>query len=194
MPTTITNNTTIASLSPLPPPLPTDALTNDSTPVDLNTVWNIHNENDHNIPILSERCNANETSIEQACQLFEICITNFTMLIEEVEAKLLLKSDSSSSSSNSIGYDTMHLQHSWYEFVSIQVAFYGGLLLGTLFGAIILFILKLISDCVMWSSTEDSSRRKRRKRSKCFSFYPPCMCEFIIHYTALLMFNSSREY
>lgn len=186
MPTNNVNNTTIATPSsppPLPPPttLPPpsiDTPTIASTPVDLNSVWNIHNENDHNIPILNERCNANETSIEQACQFFEICIANFTMLIEEVEAKLLLKSGSGSDiSSNSMGnmqyggYNTMPFQHSWYEFVSIQVAFYGGLLLGTLLGAIILFILKLISDCVMWSSTEDSSRRIRRKRSKILIFH-----------------------
>lgn len=164
MPTNDTSNNTTA----LPPPSsPSDASTNSSTAIDLNSVWNIHNENDHNIPILNERCNANETSVEQACQFFEICIANFTMLIEEVEAKLLLKSESSSSTNSmgniQYGYDAMH---SWYEFVSVQVAFYGGLLLGTLLGAIILFVLKLISDCVMWSSTEDSTRRTRRKRSK----------------------------
>lgn len=174
MPTNNTNNSTIATTSPLPPH--TEAPTNGSAPIDLNSVWNIHNENDHNIPILNERCNANETRIEQACQLFEICIANFTMLIEEVEAKLLLKSGSNGMGNMQYGYDAMHLQHSWYEFVSIQVAFYGGLLLGTLLGAIILFILKLISDCVMWSSTEDNSRRTRRKRSKCV--FVSCICSF----------------
>lgn len=88
------------------------------------------------------------------------------MLIEEVEAKLLLKSTGGSGSNMQAGYDTMHLQHSWYEFITIQVAFYGGLLLGTLFGAIILFALKLIADCVLWSSIEDSGRRTRRNRSE----------------------------
>lgn len=160
--TSSTNSSVSAASSP-----PVDVPINRSTSIDLNRVWNVHNEHDHNIPILSERCNANGTGIERACQLFEICIANFTMLIDEVETKLLLQSGAGGGGCRSdIGYDAAHLQHTWYEFVSIQVAFYGGLLLGTLFGAILLFVLKLISDCVLWSSTEDSGRRTRRKRSK----------------------------
>lgn len=179
MPTNDTSKNTTALPLPLSstpssssssPSSSTDAPTHSSAPIDLSSVWHMHNEHDHNIPILNERCNANETSVEQACQFFEICIANFTMLIEEVEAKLLLKSGTGSRPNGmghmQYGCDTMHLQHSWYEFVSVQVAFYGGLLLGTLLGAVILFVLKLISDCVMWSSTEDSTRRTRRKRSK----------------------------
>lgn len=137
--------------------------TTNSTFLDLNTVWNTHSENDHNIPILNERCMANETTVDHACQLFEICVSNLTRLVEEVEEKLQLKSGGGNMR---IRYDPVRLHHSWYEFVSIQVAFYGGIMLGTLFGAIMLFTCKLISDCVTMSGT-DSDQRTRRKRSEC---------------------------
>lgn len=146
-----------------------------NTIVDLKQVWNTYNENDHNIPILNERCNANETTVVHACQLFEICISNFTMLVEEVEAKLLLKRSSSDVDANNninlnMRYDSMHLHHTWYDFVTVQVAFYGGLFIGTLFGAIILFTIKLISDCVMMPP-RDNVHRSGRKRSKLFSTF-----------------------
>lgn len=131
-----------------------------NTFADLNSVWHTHNENDHNIPILSEQCSANETTAKLACHLFEMCVSNLTMLVEEVEAKLLLKSGNTRSR-----YDSMHLHHSWYEFVTVQVAFYGGLLLGIMFGAIMLFTLKLISDCVTTPAT-DGERTSAKKRSK----------------------------
>lgn len=131
-----------------------------NTFTDLNSVWNTHNENDHNIPILSERCSANETTANHACHLFEMCVSNLSMLVKEVEAKLRLKSGNTRTR-----YDSMYVHHSWYEFVTVQVAFYGGLLLGVMFGAIMLFTLKLISDCVMTPATA-SDRTSARKRSK----------------------------
>lgn len=140
-------------------PVNDDATPSASSSVDLNSVWNTHNHNDHNIPILNERCSANETTARHACHLFEVCVSNFTRLVEEVEQKLLLKSGHIKAN-----YDPVRLHHSWHEFVTIQVAFYGGLFLGTLFGAIMLFTMKMISDCV---TTSDDERPTRRTRSKC---------------------------
>lgn len=139
----------------------TTPLTTIDTSIDLSRVWKVHNEHDHNIPILNEYCHSDNTTIDQACQLFQICVSNLTQLVEETEAKLQQKN----ADNIQIPYDPVKFHQTWYEFVTIQVAFYGGLLLGTLFGAIILFILKLISDCVTMSNTE-TNRRTRRKRSK----------------------------
>lgn len=141
-------------------PLLGNVTTND-TVIDLNNVWKIPSENEHNIPILNERCNANETMIEHACQLFEICVSNLTRLVDEVEEKLRPKSGRDETR---FRYDPVQMHHSWYEFVSIQVAFYGGLMLGTLFGAVMLFTCKLISDCVTMSGADD--QRVRRKQSE----------------------------
>ncbi|XP_055319933.1 uncharacterized protein LOC129577246 isoform X2 [Sitodiplosis mosellana] len=135
------------------------AAATNTTPIDLNRVWNTHNHNDHNIPILNERCSANETTAKHACQLFEICVSNLTMLVEEVEVKLQRKSDN-----NMLRYDPVRFHHTWYDFVTVQVAFYGGLFIGTIFGAIMLFTMKLISDCVTMSSTDTTEHRVRRKR------------------------------
>lgn len=133
------------------------------TSVNLDKVWNTHNKNDHNIPILDERCQANETTAMQACRLFETCISNLTMLVDEVEAKLLLKSGNTK-----VRYDTVRLHHTWYDLVTVQVAFYGGLFMGTMLGAVLLFVLKLISDCAEMFRSE-SGRELRRKRSKLLS-------------------------
>lgn len=150
-----TNNST-AVLSHI-----TTTATPNTTSIDLTRVWNIRHHNDHNIPILNERCSANETTVKHACQLFEICVSNLTMLVEEVEVKLQRKSDNIMK----MQYDPVHLHHTWYDFVTVQVAFYGGLFIGTIFGAIMLFMLKLISDCVMMSDTE-TEHRVQRKRSE----------------------------
>lgn len=133
------------------------------TSVDLDKVWNTNNKNDHNIPILDERCQANETSVAQACHLFETCILNLTMLVDEVEAKLLLKNGNAK-----VKYDSVRLHHTWFDLVTVQVAFYGGLFMGAMLGAVLLFILKLISDCVEVSRS-GSARELRRKRSEWLS-------------------------
>lgn len=139
---------------------PAAATTTTKTSIDLNRVWNTRIRNDHHIPILNERCgDTNETTVKHACQLFEICISNLTMLIEEVEVKLQRKNDN-------MRYDSVRLHHTWYDFVTVQVAFYGGLFIGTIFGAIMLFTMKLISDCVMMSGTETTEYRYRNKRSE----------------------------
>lgn len=145
-------------------PHQTDIKANDTFIDDLTNVWHTYDQNNHNIPILSEMCRANETTVKHACHLFEICVSNLTMLVEEVEAKLLLKN-----TNMRMKYDPGGLHHSWHEFVTVQVAFYGGLFLGTMFGAIMLFTMKLISDCLTPSSQMDGSEhRMRRKRpSKC---------------------------
>lgn len=135
-----------------------------ATPIDLNRVWNTHNHNDHNIPILNEQCSANETTVKHACQLFEICVSNLTMLVEEVEVKLQRKTDSNNN--YMMRYDPVRLHHTWYDFVTVQVAFYGGLFIGTIFGAIMLFTMKLISDCVTMSSADSAEHQLRRKRSE----------------------------
>lgn len=135
-----------------------------TTPIDLNRVWNTRNHNDHNIPILNEQCNANETTAKHACQLFEICVSNLTMLVEEVEVKLQQKTDNYNN--NMMRYDPVRLHHTWFDFVTVQVAFYGGLFIGTIFGAVILFTMKLISDCVLMSGTDSTEHQLRRKRSE----------------------------
>lgn len=134
--------------------------------VDIDNVWREHNDTDHNVPILIERCRINETTIVHACHLFDVCVSNLTMLIKEVEAKLILKKNAADAEHRRFAYNPLQLQHSWYEFVSVQVAFYGGLLLGTIFGAVMLFTLKLISDCVTTPNMENGAHQLTRKRSK----------------------------
>lgn len=132
---------------------------NTTTPMNLNSIWRIRNQNNRNIPILNEECSVNTTSAENACHLFEVCISNLTMLIEEVEAKLQHKSENMN-----VNYTSVRLSHTWYEFITVQVAFFGGLFIGTIFGTIMLFTLKLISDCVMISDTAENEHRMRRRR------------------------------
>ncbi|XP_031637402.1 uncharacterized protein LOC116349897 [Contarinia nasturtii] len=128
-------------------------------PVNLNSVWKIRNHSNHNLPILNEKCNTNETTVVHACRLFEICVSNLTMLIEEVEVKLHHADEHMKENGASV-----KLNPAWYDFVTVQVAFYGGLFTGTIFGTIMLFTLKLISDCVMVSDTDNGSRRRTRNR------------------------------
>lgn len=138
---------------------------------DLTSVWHTYDQNDHNIPILNERCRANETTVGHACHLFEICVSNLTMLVEEVEAKLLLNSAANMKEKYELG----NLHHTWNEFVTVKVAFYGGLLLGTMVGAIILFTMKLISDCLIPSTQLKSQQAMRRKRSTYHRFSIVCL-------------------
>lgn len=142
---------------------------NDTTPIskqtpnttfmDLNQVWKIRNQNHYNISILNEQCNANVTTVEHACYLFEVCTSNLTILLQESQMKFHDRNEKMN-----VRYGSARLRK-WDEFITVGMAFYGGLFIGTICGTIMLFILKLISDCVMTSSTADE-RKMRRKRSE----------------------------
>lgn len=144
----------------------TNVKSNDTLTDDLTSVWHTYDQHSYNIPILNENCHANETTVENACRLFEICVANFTMLVDEVETKFL-----HNRANTKLQHDSDRMHHSWHDFVTVQVAFYGGLFLGTMFGAIILFTLKLISDCCTSPQMKNEQRMRRKRRKYCDEFF-----------------------
>lgn len=133
---------------------------------DLSNVW--HTENKR-IPILNQQCNANLT-IVQACRLFEMCVGNFTMLLTEVDEKLLLTKKSSIDMSDA-HISLISLNRNWSEFVTINVAFYGGLFLGAMFGAIILFMMKITFDYITTPKSNSNSTQGPSERQYKFSLF-----------------------
>lgn len=136
------------------------------TTIDLGTVWKTK-KFFNNVPVLYEKCNEHEVN-SSACRLFEMCARNLTTLLMEVDEKLTPKHPQTKTN-----YNLLNLHRTWSEFISVQVAFYGGLFLGAMLGAIVLFTLKLISDCVSMSGcqmTTELKDRRRRRKNDCFNF------------------------
>lgn len=131
------------------------------TPSDLNSVWKIKKYS-ANAPILDEKCQENEVNTN-ACNLFEMCASNLTFLIMAIDQKIQTKNRNP----NDMNTNNNHLlnsHHTWAELITVQVAFYGGLFLGAMLGAIALFTMKLITDCVRMSKC-GSNGSESNKRS-----------------------------
>lgn len=121
--------------------------------LNINNYYNNHSYN--KIPVLNKKCMENETNLH-ACHLFETCSKSLSLLLEEVDHKLLLKHNNMNTNCN-----LMNL-HNWSEFVTIQMAFYGGLFLGAMIGAIILFMMKLIYDCIVMPNFKTNNRKRSK--------------------------------
>lgn len=128
------------------------------TPIDLNSVWKIRKYST-NAPILDEECQENETNTN-ACHLFKMCASNLTFLIIAIDQKI--KSKHQNPNDMNTNYNLLNSHHTWSEFITVQVAFYGGLFLGAMVGAIALFAMKLISDCVRMSKCGCASNKQSK--------------------------------
>lgn len=109
------------------------------------------------IPVLNKKCADNETD-SRACHLFETCASSLLLLLEEVEYKLIRNSsDSRAHCGPPQSLDVI---------INVRVAFYGGFILGTIIGVIILYVVKQLCVCVFTSQCGT----KEQKRSKCQRF------------------------
>lgn len=117
---------------------------------DLNLIWNI-------VPMINQICPVNNTN--RACALLEMCTTNFTALFRDVEKKFAHK--------NEVNVE-VSLHHTWMQFVTINIAFYAGLGIGTIFGGLIVYLIAIIvQKCfVQHKNGEERMVRSNRIESK----------------------------
>lgn len=129
---------------------------------DLNDVWHTHNQR---IPILNEQCTSSATQMD-ACHLFDMCVGNFSLLLKEVDKKLLLTKNFNDNVSHRSHINLINFHRNWSEFVTVNVAFYGGLFLGAVFGAIILFMMKITFDYITAPKMGPATRPDRSGKSE----------------------------
>lgn len=108
-------------------------------------------------PILNQVCPLNDT--DKACDLFETCALEFSMLLKETEEKLSQK--------RPMRYDTENNSQAWLHSITVNVAFYGGLCLGSIFGGSCIFICGSVcaKGCKSQKDVEREHRRKHRART-----------------------------
>lgn len=135
------------------------------TPIDLNSVWKIKKYS-ANAPILDEECQEKEANTN-ACHLFKMCASNLTFLIMAIDQKI--KSKNRNPNDMNTNCNLLNSHHTWSEFMTVQMAFYGGLFLGAMLGAIALFTLKLISDCVRMSKCGCNGTASNKRSKFLFS-------------------------
>lgn len=106
------------------------------------------------IPVLNKKCADNETD-SHACHLFETCASSLLLLLEEVEYKLT-RSSSSDLKSHCGGPQSLD------DIINVRTAFYGGFILGSIIGVIILYVLKQLCVCMFISicGTKDQKQSK----------------------------------
>lgn len=118
----------------------------------LTTVWRNTN---YSRPILNEVCPLNDT--DKACDLFETCALEYSMLLNESEEKLSHK--------RPINYE-MEENQNWLHSITINIAFYAGLCLGTIFGGSCIFICGTVCSkgCKSRKDLDRENRRRYRGR------------------------------
>lgn len=128
-------------------------ITNASTVVnDLTKIWKMKK----NVKILNEICPLNDT--DRACDLFEACVSNLTMILKEIEYKLLRKTHDE--------YE-MTPHQTWMHFVTVNIAFYAGLLLGAFFGGCFVYLLiVIVTKCFVKKKISDEEVRRNQIRNR----------------------------
>lgn len=157
-------------------------------PIDLNSVWKIKKYRT-NAPILDEKCQENEINTN-ACHLFQMCASNLTLLIMAIDEKV--KSKNRIPNDMNTNYNLLNSHHIWSELITVQVAFYGGLFLGAMLGAIALFAMKLISDCVRMSKCgcNGSASNTRSKFSHSLFFFSLFLISLRNRWLSLFFYSS----
>lgn len=117
------------------------------------TVWRNTN---YSRPILNQACPLNDT--EKACDLFETCALEFSMLLKETEERLAHK--------RPMNYDMESTQY-WLHSITVNIAFYGGLCVGSIFGGSCIFICSTIcmKGCKSSKDVDRENRRRYRVRA-----------------------------
>lgn len=118
--------------------------------LNLTTGWRTIN---YSVPILNQVCPLNDT--DKACDFFETCVLNFSMLLKEVEQKLLLK--------RPINYESER-NRSWIHTATVNGAFYAGILVGSVFGGSCIFLVGTICSkgfCSRKTADRESRRGNR---------------------------------
>lgn len=105
------------------------------------------------IPVLNKKCADNETD-SHACHLFEACSSSLLMLLDEIEYKR-------TRNASNLKWDCGSPQ-SLDDIVNVRVAFYGGFLLGTIIGVIILYVVRQLCVCI-FAPKRTSNQLKQRK-------------------------------
>lgn len=121
-------------------------------PKDLSKIWKIN----ENVKIVNQICPLNET--DRACDLFEACITNLTALMKEVATNFLQK--------KSEDYEISPHQN-WLHFVTVNIAFYAGLILGIFFGGCFIYLITVIvSKCFKGKKISEEELRRAHMRNR----------------------------
>lgn len=119
---------------------------------DLTKVWKMK----HNVKILNEICPLNDT--DRACDLFEACVSNLTVILKEIEHKLLRPKHAE--------YE-MTPHKAWMQFVTVNIAFYAGLILGAVFGGCFIYISNvIIARCFAKKRVNDEYFRPSQVRNR----------------------------
>lgn len=121
--------------------------------LNITSVWRTTNAT---IPILNEICPLSDN--DKACDLFETCVLNLSMLLKEVEEKL--------SGKRPVRYES-EIPHSWFHSISVQIGFYAGLFVGSIFGGSCIFICGTIcaNGCRSRKEIDRDNRRRSRPRT-----------------------------
>lgn len=130
----------------------TSASNSQARRLNVTTIWRNTN---YSRPILNEICPLNDT--DKACDLFETCALEYSMLLKESEEKLSHK--------RPINYE-MEQNQNWLHSITINIAFYAGLCLGSIFGGSCIFICGTICSkgCKSRKDLDRESRRRYRGR------------------------------
>lgn len=125
-----------------------------SKPRNVTSIWRNTN---YSRPILNEICPLNDT--DKACDLFETCSLEYSMLLKETEDKL--------SGKRPMHYD-MESSQSFMHAITINIAFYAGLCLGSIFGGSCIFICSTlcVRGCTSRKDMEREHRRRIRRRTR----------------------------
>lgn len=140
-------STTTVATTKTPKPT-TDVRSNELT-----KVWKINR---------NETCPLNDT--KQVCVLYNQCMAK----------QLSLSGDEEPTQQNEV--DMKMSQHSWMQFVKVNIAFYAGLAIGTVFGMLIVCLMSVVVSKYFTPSKNSANqsgeraRRNRRKKIKIFVF------------------------
>lgn len=126
---------------------------------ELTKVWKINR---------NETCPLNDT--KHVCAMYNQCMA--ALLTHRVDGKPTQKKE--------IEFDITS-RHSWMQFVNLNIAFYAGLAIGTVFGMLIVCLMSVIVSKYFTpskhSASESGDRLNRNRRKK---LHPPCSLEIQI--------------